>query len=125
MVVTPVLSHLREISARFPRVAIVGVGDQGNEVVHRIFENGGSGAQCVAVNTNEDSLKRVYSHERILIEPQVTNESELGRCGEAGAKVFRACGESIGPLLVGCRLHSRRVGRNWNCRIGFSDCRGS
>ena len=37
------LTDLPELYARFPRVSIIGVGDEGNDIVSRIFEDGGSG----------------------------------------------------------------------------------
>lgn len=101
MVVTAAVSQLSEISTGFPHVAIIGVGDEGNEVVSLIFENGGSGAQCIVVNTNEEALKHVYSHEKILVNPQATDDKEPSGCGKAEDKVIRACTESIGPLLAG------------------------
>ena len=67
MALNATLTHLPELYARFPRVSIIGVGDEGNDIVSRIFEDGGSGAQCVAVNTDSTSLEHIFSHERVLI----------------------------------------------------------
>jgi len=101
MAVTAFLPHLPEISTKFPHVAIIGVGDEGNDIVSRVFENGASGAQCIAVNINEDPLVRVYCHEKIVIESQATDDSEPSRWGEPEGKIIRACAESIGPSLAG------------------------
>jgi cell division protein FtsZ len=95
------LTHLPELCARFPKVSIIGVGDEGNDVVSHIFEDGGSGAQCIAVNTDGPSLEHIFSHERVLIEGNTGNEpgitsNEMPRLGS-----IRECTSRITPLLTG------------------------
>lgn len=101
MVVSAALSHLPEISARFPHVSIIGVGDGGNEVVSRIFENGGSGAQCIAINTSKDPLEHIRCHEKVLISLQVTGNTETYVGAVHEDNIVQACASSIGPLLTG------------------------
>jgi len=101
MVVAPLPYHLPRISTEFPHVAIIGVGDEGNSIVNRIFQNGGAAAQCIAVNTNQEALRHVYCHEKILIDAQPRHDAEPSCCAEAHSDMIQACAESIGPLLAG------------------------
>ena len=95
------LTHLPELYARFPRVSIIGVGDEGNDVVSHIFEDGGSGAQCIAVNTNGTSLEHIFSHERVLIEGNTLHESGATSDEMAGQGTIQDCARRITPLLSG------------------------
>jgi len=95
------ITHLPELYARFPRVSIIGVGDEGNDVVSHIFEDGGSGAQCIAVNTDGASLEHIFSHERVLIEGNTIHESGATSDEMAGQGTIQECARRITPLLTG------------------------
>jgi len=101
MILDPTLSHLPELNTRFPRVSIVGVGDEGNDILSRIFENGGSGAQCVAVNTDNANLEHVYSHERVSLPGCIACDSGVSSDYEDGQETIRECARLITPLLTG------------------------
>jgi len=101
MVLNATLSHLPELYARFPRVSIVGVGDEGNDIVSRIFEDGRSGAQCVAVNTDNASLEHIYSHERVLIKGRTAHDKGAFSDRNAGQETTQECTSLITPLLTG------------------------
>ena len=101
MVLNSTLSQLPELYARFPRVSIVGVGDEGNDIISQVFEHGGSGAQCISVNTDNTNLEHIYSHEKVLIKGQAVYDA--GASGERKAKqeTIQECASLITPLLTG------------------------
>ncbi|MGD0549915.1 MAG: hypothetical protein ABSA81_05150 [Candidatus Bathyarchaeia archaeon] len=101
MALSATLSHLPELYARFPRVSIIGVGDEGNDVVSHIFEDGGSGAQCIAVNTDGTNLEHIFSHERVLIEGNTVHEYGATSDDMAGQGTVQECASRITPLLTG------------------------
>lgn len=99
MVVNTILSRVPDIYARFPRVSIVGVGDEGNDIISRIFEEGGSGAQCIAVNTVPGPLEAAYCHQKVLIPVDAAPESrDDPRFQEAAVQ---KCASLMTPLLAG------------------------
>jgi cell division protein FtsZ len=101
MLATAALSRLPGVYARFPRVAIVGLDDEGNDVVSRIFEEGRSGAQCIAVNTDKEHLTRIYAHEKLLIETDVAPGAGKSYDSEGEETAIRKCADLITPLLTG------------------------
>ncbi len=101
MALSPTLSYFPALNARFPRVSIVGVGGEGNDIVSRIFENGGSGAQCIAVGTDEASLEHVCSHERVLIKGHTACDAEALGESKAGQEIVQECARLVTPLLTG------------------------
>lgn len=101
MIVNSTLSSLPDVCARFPRVSVVGLGDEGNEVVSRIFEGGGSGAQCIAVNTDKEYLRRIYAHEKVLIEPNVAPALGTPCNSQAEETTIREYASLTTPVLTG------------------------
>jgi cell division protein FtsZ len=101
MALNATLTDLPELYARFPRVSIIGVGDEGNDIVSRIFEDGGSGAQCVAVNTDSTSLEHIFSHERVLIKGNAPHDTEVSSDNTPGQDAIQECASHITPLLTG------------------------
>lgn len=101
MIVDPSLSHLAELYARFARISIVGVGDEGNDILSHIFEEGGSGAQCLAINTDTASLEHVYSHEKVSIEGRFDIDRKGCDRRADGLGTIQECARLVTPLLVG------------------------
>ena len=101
MVLNSTLSQLPELHARFPRVSIVGVGDEGNDIISQVFEHGGSGAQCISVNADSTNLEHIYSHEKVLIKPQAIYDTRVPSDQEARQETIRECANLITPLLTG------------------------
>jgi cell division protein FtsZ len=87
--------------ATFARVSIVGIGDEGNDIVNRIFENGGSGAQCIAVNTDKEYLAHIHAHEKVLIEHDLPPEAVAQGDSKAQETTIEECASLITPLLSG------------------------
>jgi len=67
------------------RVAILGIGGAGNNIVNRLMENGVAGAECVAVNTDLKDLNSVNAARKVLIGEKVAcglgarGNPEIGR----------------------------------------------
>jgi cell division protein FtsZ len=101
MALNATFSDLRQLYTRFPRVSIVGVGGKGNNVVSRIFEDGSSGAQCVAINCDNNSLEHTYSHERVLIRREAAHYTEVLSDNRPGEETIQECASLITPLLTG------------------------
>jgi cell division protein FtsZ len=101
MALNATLTDLPELYARFPRVSIIGVGDEGNDIVSHIFEDGGSGAQCVAVNTNSTSLEHIFSHERVLIKGNAPHDTQVSSDDKPWQDAIQECTSRLTPLLTG------------------------
>jgi cell division protein FtsZ len=95
------LFHLPQLYITFPCVSIVGVGDKGNDVVSSIFENGSSGAQCIAVNSDNTSLEHTHSHERVLIKRDTTYNTRAPSDNKPEEETIQECAGLISPLLTG------------------------
>jgi len=104
MVVNAIPSYLSEISATFPRVSVVGVGDEGTGIVSGVFQNGGSGAQCIVVNTDKGPLDHAYSHEKVLIPRDVTDDSGDRDDLEARETAIEESARLMTPLLTGADI---------------------
>ncbi|HXZ97980.1 MAG TPA: hypothetical protein VED24_01285 [Candidatus Acidoferrum sp.] len=104
MALNATFSDPPQLDTRFPRVSIVGVGCKGNYVVSRIFENGGSGAQCVAVNSDNNSLEHTYSHERVLIRRDAAHDIAELSDNRTGEETIQECASLISPLLTGADI---------------------
>jgi cell division protein FtsZ len=104
MALNPTLPDLPQLYTRFPRVSIIGVGDGGNDVVNRIFEDGRSGAQCVAVNSDNTSLEHTHSHERILIRRDGANDAGVPSDNRPEKETIQECASLITPLLTGAHV---------------------
>lgn len=89
-----------EFYARFPRVSIVGIGDEGVNVVSSIFEQGGAGAQCIAVSTCKERLEQIRAHEKILIDA-ATSERDAELDPEVTARASAIETSAVAPLLAG------------------------
>ena len=101
MVVNPTLSCLPQLYSRFPRVSIVGIGEEGNNIVSQIFEQGGSGAQCISIATENASLEHIYSHEKVLINQWTASDAGFPSDREAGQETVQECASLVTPLLIG------------------------
>jgi cell division protein FtsZ len=95
------LFRMPQLYARFPRVSIIGVGDKGNDVISAIFEDGGSGAQCIAVNSDSTSLERIHSHERVLIKRDTAYNTRASTDNRPEEEPIQECASLITPLLTG------------------------
>lgn len=66
-----------------PAIAVVGCGGAGSNVVHGIYW-GSNRIETVAVNTDEEHLRKVDAHKRVLIGKDVTFGRDAGGFPEIG-----------------------------------------
>ena len=69
-----------------PRVAVVGVGGQGSNLVNRLFGYGIKSADTIAMNTDIGHLNMIKAQKKILIGKNITNGLGAGGFPEVAAK---------------------------------------
>ncbi len=69
-----------------PRVAVVGVGGQGSNLVNRLFGYGIKSADTIAVNTDIGHLNMIKAHKKLLIGKEITSGLGAGGFPEVAAK---------------------------------------
>jgi len=80
------------------RIVILGVGGAGNRIVGRLADNGLTGAECIAVNTDLKDLNSVDAARKVLIGEKVTRGLSAGgnpEAGKAAAQESRSLIESL------------------------------
>jgi len=90
-----------EFYTRFPRVSIVGLGDAGSSIVSSIFEQGGAGAQCIALSSCKESLDRMRAHEKVLIDPAITGQIREREGVQGRDSISASEARVVAPLLAG------------------------
>ena len=56
-----------------PKVAVVGCGGQGSNLVNRLCVNGIKSATTIAINTDLAHLRMIKAHKKVLIGRNMTN----------------------------------------------------
>ncbi|MEM3839243.1 MAG: cell division protein FtsZ [Candidatus Micrarchaeaceae archaeon] len=87
-----------------PRIAVVGVGGQGSNLVNRLFSNSIKSADTVAVNTDVGHLNMIKAHKKILIGKEITNGLGAGGFPEVAAKCADMSRREIEAALKGYNL---------------------
>ncbi len=87
-----------------PRVAVVGVGGQGSNLVNRLFSNGIKSAHTIAINTDLAHLNVVKAHKRVLIGREITNGLGAGGFPEVAAKCADVSKGDLEKVLEGYNL---------------------
>lgn len=77
-----------------PAIAVVGCGGAGSNVVHSIYW-GSNRIETVAVNTDEEHLRKVDAHKRILIGKDVT----FGKDANGFPEIGEHCAEKARQVL--------------------------
>lgn len=80
------------------RVLVLGIGGAGNHTVSRLMEDGLSGAECAAINTDLRDLNSIGSVRKVLIGEGITRGLSAGgspEIGRAAAKESRLCIENL------------------------------
>jgi len=80
------------------RIVILGVGGAGNRIIGRLADNGVTGAECIAVNTDLKDLSSVDTVRKVLIGEKVTRGLSAGgnpEAGRAAAQESRALIENL------------------------------
>ncbi|MFP4546113.1 MAG: hypothetical protein ACLFPN_04610 [Methanomassiliicoccales archaeon] len=78
-----------------PKISVVGCGGAGSNIVSSMYWNSDSEIETIAVNTDEDKLRDIDAHKKILIGKDITQGNgadglpEVGeRCAECARDVF-------------------------------------
>lgn len=87
-----------------PRVAVVGVGGQGSNLVNRLFVNGIKSAVTIAINTDLAHLNIIKAHKKVLIGREMTNGLGAGGFPEVAAKCADMSRGDLEKVLEGYNL---------------------
>lgn len=91
----PKISNRAHRKARLCRIAVIGVGDVGNNTIDRLTGRGNLEAECIAINTNRLHLNAIRAAQKILIGEKTCRGSGSG----GDARVGRAAIEESQKLI--------------------------
>lgn len=83
------------------RLAVVGLGGQGCNLVNRLYKSGIQSATTIAINTDAKHLNTVRADKRLLIGKELTRGLGAGGFPELGAKAADASREEIREAIRG------------------------
>lgn len=83
------------------RLAVVGVGGQGSNLVNRLWKNGIASATTIAVNTDAKHLNMIRAHEKLLIGKEITRGLGAGGYPELGMKAADSSRDQLRQALEG------------------------
>lgn len=86
------------------KLAVVGAGGQGCNLVNRLYTNGLKSATTIALNTDAKHLGIVQAHQKLLIGGPLTRGLGAGGFPEMGAKAAEASKEEIRKAVTGYNL---------------------
>ncbi len=87
-----------------PKIAVVGVGGQGSNLVNRLFNYGMKSADTIAVNTDIGHLNMIKANKKLLIGKNITNGLGAGGFPEVAAKCADVSRGEIEKMLEGYNL---------------------
>jgi len=87
-----------------PRIAVVGVGGQGSNLVNRLFNYGIKSADTIAVNTDIGHLNMIKAQKKLLIGREITNGLGAGGFPEVAAKCADVSRGELQAALEGYNL---------------------
>ncbi len=86
------------------KLAVVGLGGQGSNLINRLYNSGIKSAATFAFNTDAKHLNIVSAHRKLLLGKSITNGLGAGGYPEIGAKAADASRTEITNLLQGYDL---------------------
>ncbi|MCL5428152.1 MAG: cell division protein FtsZ [Candidatus Marsarchaeota archaeon] len=87
-----------------PRVAVVGLGGQGSNLINRLFNNGIKSADTIAMNTDVGHLNMIKAQKKILLGKEITQGLGAGGFPEVAAKAAEISKSEIEGALKGYNL---------------------
>jgi cell division protein FtsZ len=84
-----------------PRLAVVGAGGQGTNLVNRLYRSGIKSATTIACNTDVKHLQIIEAHKKLLIGKQITKGLGAGGFPEIGAKAAEQSKAEIREAIAG------------------------
>ncbi len=86
------------------KLAVVGAGGQGCNLVNRLYMNGIKSAKTIALNTDAKHLNIVHAHQKMLIGKELTSGLGAGGFPEMGAKAAELSKEEIRKAVSGYNM---------------------
>jgi cell division protein FtsZ len=86
------------------KLAVVGAGGQGCNLVNRLYTNGLKSATTIALNTDAKHLGMVKAHKKLLIGGALTRGLGAGGFPEVGAKAAESSKDEIRKAISGYNL---------------------
>ncbi len=83
------------------RIAVVGAGGQGSNLVNRLYNNGLKSATTIAVNTDAKHLNMIKADKKLLIGKEITKGLGAGGFPEVGMKCAEASQNEILEAIKG------------------------
>lgn len=87
-----------------PKIAVVGAGGQGSNLVNRLFVNGIQSATTIAMNTDVGHLNMIKAHKKLLLGKDITQGLGAGGYPEVAAKAAEVSRNEIDAALEGFDL---------------------
>ncbi len=87
-----------------PKVAVVGLGGQGSNLINRLVSNGIKSADTIAMNTDVGHLNMIKAQKKLLLGKDITNGLGAGGYPEVGAKAAEISKPEIAAALEGYDL---------------------
>jgi len=88
----------------FARIKVVGVGGGGSNAVNRMIEEGLTGVEFVAVNTDAQALLLSNAPTRVRIGDKLTRGLGAGGDPEIGKKAAEESAEDLYSVIKGCDM---------------------
>jgi cell division protein FtsZ len=86
------------------KLAVVGLGGAGSNLINRIYNSGIKSADTIALNTDAKHLQMIGAHKKILIGKEITRGLGAGGFPEIGAKCADASRAEISKAISGYDL---------------------
>ncbi len=86
------------------RLAVVGLGGAGSNLVNRLYNSGIKSATTIALNTDAKHLNMIGAHKKILMGREITRGLGAGGFPEVGAKCAEASKNEILDAIDGCHM---------------------
>ncbi|HVA82704.1 MAG TPA: cell division protein FtsZ [Candidatus Aquilonibacter sp.] len=93
-----------DYNAFSPRIAVVGLGGQGCNLVNRLYNSGITSADTIAINTDSNHLNIVHAHKKHLLGKAITQGLGAGGYPEVAAKCVEMDKAEIEKLVEGYDL---------------------
>ncbi|MCL4381094.1 MAG: cell division protein FtsZ [Candidatus Marsarchaeota archaeon] len=86
------------------KLAVVGVGGQGSNLINRLYNSGIKSAKTIAFNTDVKHLHMINAHKKVLIGKELTRGLGAGGYPEIGSKAAEISKEEIREAISGFDL---------------------
>ncbi|MFX1509870.1 MAG: cell division protein FtsZ [Promethearchaeota archaeon] len=98
------MQRIPQYSKPGARIMVAGIGGGGNNTINRLVQIGIQGAECIAVNTDQQHLDHVQAHKKMLIGKTITRGLGTGGFPELGAAAAEESRQDLTNLLRGVDL---------------------